>query len=404
MTSVPRGSIGSILHDDRAQALTEFVIVIPALLLMFFGCMQTMIIARAAQLSNYAAFASARTFATGYSKYALDRSPADAERKAIERARAAATMIMAPVSFGTTAEVPESFQDIRRQVRTNFIDNNQRMQGILEGVAVAAVFRIQNFRVNLPPGYQNDSRAVISVDFDYVQPLDLPGLAEVWNYFNQRPGQGSETNVFDDVWDQGVSVRAGDEPPYAELRRVLEEWNPLTIGVLSGPRADWAREYNLFMNNTPLDTQGHPATITIRAKASMGFEPFSAISRGGGNSDTGTGTSDNECVNEANRRQAAIEDQQEITDEECEEARQAEQDWNAARNALSSCESSADDPIADCAAERQEERRTRRIFDREREECENEGERLADMQEDFADWADANLGNCIESAAGPGGG
>ncbi len=49
-----------VILDDGGQALTEFVIVIPIVLLFFFAMVQYFSIVQATQLENYAAFVAAR--------------------------------------------------------------------------------------------------------------------------------------------------------------------------------------------------------------------------------------------------------------------------------------------------------------------------------------------------------
>ncbi len=53
----------NIIPDEGGQALTEFVIVIPVILLFFFSMVQYFSIVQASQLGNYAAFVAARVYA-----------------------------------------------------------------------------------------------------------------------------------------------------------------------------------------------------------------------------------------------------------------------------------------------------------------------------------------------------
>jgi hypothetical protein len=54
----------SILRDERAQAMTEFVIIIPFIMLVFYIAFEIVAIWHSAMLTRYAAFAAARTAAT----------------------------------------------------------------------------------------------------------------------------------------------------------------------------------------------------------------------------------------------------------------------------------------------------------------------------------------------------
>ena len=53
----------NVVKDDGGQAMTEFVIVIPIILLFFFAMLQYFANVQASQLANYAAFVSARVYA-----------------------------------------------------------------------------------------------------------------------------------------------------------------------------------------------------------------------------------------------------------------------------------------------------------------------------------------------------
>ncbi len=52
-----------IVEDDRAQALAEFVLVIPVILLLFMLILQYFVVVQVTQLGNYAAYAAARVHA-----------------------------------------------------------------------------------------------------------------------------------------------------------------------------------------------------------------------------------------------------------------------------------------------------------------------------------------------------
>src|SRR5665647_1115013 len=77
------------LSDDGGQAMTEFVIVIPIILMLFFAMLQYFADVEAAQLGNYAAFMSARVYAVNNS---VDSSGSQ------DKAQKAAAWALAPIA------------------------------------------------------------------------------------------------------------------------------------------------------------------------------------------------------------------------------------------------------------------------------------------------------------------
>src|ERR1043165_10169650 len=90
-----RLSIHRILEDDRAQALTEFVMVFPIILFLFCAILQYLIIVRVSQLGNYARYYAARVYAV--------RLSVDGKDEATKAAIRAAAFAYAPVA----RQVPE---------------------------------------------------------------------------------------------------------------------------------------------------------------------------------------------------------------------------------------------------------------------------------------------------------
>jgi hypothetical protein len=82
-----------IVRDDKAVALTECCIVMPVVLLFFLAILQYFEFVRAAQMVNYAAYVSARSYAVLHSQ---------------DDAKYAATMALAPVpgNINITGNVP----------------------------------------------------------------------------------------------------------------------------------------------------------------------------------------------------------------------------------------------------------------------------------------------------------
>ena len=178
------------LHDDRAQALTEYVIVIPVVLFLFFCMVETLVIAQASQLSNYAAFAAARSYATSYSKFKRQYNSATrANEEATDRAKNAALLVMAPVSHAQVGEGLALWNPIRGVMRSAG-QTVYEFYGLAEGFAVGMIYRMKDFTV-LGPADDENPTSVVKVTFKYMVPLTIPGFAEMWDYLHSRsPGSG----------------------------------------------------------------------------------------------------------------------------------------------------------------------------------------------------------------------
>ena len=248
--------------DEGAQAMTEYVIVIPVVLLMFFSAVQTMVIAQTVQLANYAAFAAARSYATEYAKF--ERIGGNPAVDAADRARLVACMVMAPVSTGVNDEIPDGFHTLRQAAEGN--RDSMIMQGIMEGLTVAYVYRIKDFEVE-GPSDPDDATAVIEVRFNYMLPIVLPGLNEMWTYLHRRRPGVAHMGLLEDVFSPNASAST----PVADFADVLSGWKvPQDAGLADS----LATEYETYANGRiGADTAGAAANLRIPAKCAIGFEP-----------------------------------------------------------------------------------------------------------------------------------
>ena len=106
-------------QDDRAQAMAEFVIIIPVVLFLFFSMLQAMVVARTALLTNYAAFAAARSYATSFSLFFGESGDANqAHDDATDQAKDAALLVMAPVSHAQSGEAMMVWKPIRSTMKS----------------------------------------------------------------------------------------------------------------------------------------------------------------------------------------------------------------------------------------------------------------------------------------------
>ncbi|HBA83005.1 MAG TPA: hypothetical protein DCZ95_02820 [Verrucomicrobia bacterium] len=166
--------VKKMLSDDSAQALVEFALVIPFLLLLLFALIQSLLIAQAAQLGNYAAYAAARVYAVRSGVAGLD---GDAE----EYAKKAAALVYAPVSklmLNEAAALPGGVDGLLSGGFPDFVDNAAE---IGEGFLTAYYIRLSSagggdFRVS-----RSGSPEQVKVELDFAYPIFLPGLAEAWS-------------------------------------------------------------------------------------------------------------------------------------------------------------------------------------------------------------------------------
>ena len=207
----------NIIPDEGGQALTEFVIVIPVILLFFFSMVQYFSIVQATQLGNYAAFEAARVYSV--------RASVDTTNAA-DDATIAAAIAMAPVARPVPGEIGGSYltslQNVGADV-TTFLNSIMTGAGnIVVGYPMAKYVR---YNSDLLGGsvncwltnYDSTSPTQVVVAINYPQPLYIPGLAELWKFV------GDKTNIY-----------AGTQPLAAGLTGVPKYLLPLYAGNAPG--------------------------------------------------------------------------------------------------------------------------------------------------------------------------
>jgi hypothetical protein len=256
--------------------MTEYVIIIPFVLLIFFAALQTMLVAQAAQLANYAAFVGARSYATKYSQYAR-RAPFRAHKKATRKARIASTLVMAPVSHAVPGESIIVFRALRRSAdRGGAVAS--KFYSVLEGFVVALVFRIDNYRITRPRPNARDDDAIIVCRFDYYCPLAVPGLAEMWDFIerNRDPkGRlGRTTRDFKDSFE-GNPLFLGAGLISDALEGLSNIFGTLSHVLQFTPASGALQTLQNFVNGAAgLAPLGARSNVRIRAKCAIGFEPW----------------------------------------------------------------------------------------------------------------------------------
>lgn len=224
-----------ILKDDKGVALTEFVIVIPIVLLLFFSVLQYFDVVRASQLGNYAAYVAARSYAV--------HAAVDGDAAAQVMAKKAACLALAPIARAVPGELGTPLQYDPAAIGLNFL---QSLFGKYAGSYIDGYFSAQAIRLSgshnfklAPPGKNNPK--VVKVEINYPQPIYLPGLKEMWNLVG---GEG--------VWS------------YAPSQDIVTELDPLAAGT-----DVWAHKLDLFgkINTFPY--------VNVRSKCTMGYEDWS---------------------------------------------------------------------------------------------------------------------------------
>jgi len=209
-----------ILRDDQGVALTEFAIVIPVLLLVFFAILQYFDIARAAQLGNYAAYVAARSYAVLHDE---------------DQARRAAALALAPSARPVLGEltIPDpSFLSLQSAPlalmlgadAVKFFMGASTAEGRLQG---------GNFQVSTSGSGTSEQ---VQVEINYPQPMNLPGLKAVWNLV---AGQDMSTQLA--PLASGTSISSFSGYPYLNLQSKCttgyEDW---------GSKSEWKpRQGNL---------------------------------------------------------------------------------------------------------------------------------------------------------------
>ena len=168
-----------IVRDERANALTEFAIVIPVLLLFFFAMLQYFSVLQASQLGNYAAYAAARVYSVRQSADAAD---------AKDKAKSAAAVALAPIARPVQGEpgygIVNMISSILGDVSALLPFDTSQAQNYFGGWFYAQAFRLEptilGGSVNLPTTvFKNMTEVDVSIN--YPQPVFIPGLAGMWN-------------------------------------------------------------------------------------------------------------------------------------------------------------------------------------------------------------------------------
>jgi hypothetical protein len=263
----------NVIPDEGGQALTEFVIVIPIVLLFFFSMVQYFSIVQATQLGNYAAFEAARVYSV---RGAVDTN-------AVSEATIAASLAMSPVARPVPGEIGGSslstissaISDITSILSTII---GSQATDILEGYGMAEYVRynsdllggsvscsVTNFNFNSP------TQVVVTIN--YPQPIYIPGLAELWKFVGNKANiYAGTTNLasgLTGIPKYLLPVYAGNLPGQSYLSD-LQQYD-------SGAATSLESLYNNLASDLPTVLLPY---VNVQSECAMGYYAWSGIVRG----------------------------------------------------------------------------------------------------------------------------
>lgn len=289
----------NVIPDDGGQALTEFVIVIPIVLLFFFAMIQYFSIIQASQLGDYAAFCAARVYAVSG---AVDTNAQD-------EAKSAASIALAPVARPVPGEIGGNTgigQDISG-LEGDMSSLASRLPGGLdvlnycEGYFFAKYVRFNSSLLGGSVTCTNEgSPAQVDVTINYPQPIYIPGLAGLWNFV----GHG---NIYSDLSPNaaGLTGITGQLLPIYAGNSSLQNFS----SELSQYDSSASSSLNSIVSSIP---QVLLPYVNIQSKCSMGYSSWSGIPRvpPGANAQDNSGVNTN---NPASQMQAATQAEADYT-------------------------------------------------------------------------------------------
>lgn len=305
----------NVVRDDGAQAMTEFAIVIPVVLLFFLAMLQYFSVVQASQLGNYAAYCAARVYAVqGPVCKHINGNDNDAK----DKAKKAAALALAPIARLVPGEVAikgTSLGSLSGLLPAGTPDFLQGVAKFAEGYAVAYYVRLNSslgggdFKIET-------SGSQVNVSINYPQPVYLPGLAELWNLV------------------QGENI-------FTSLKPLRED-----LGGLPGAYATYQEVRDLF-ESLGVSLPDSPVTffpyVNVRSKCSMGLEDWGSKEeyrprKHGTVKDAGPDPEDQGKIDDAQKSQQAA---QAYNDAVANETSKCSA-WNAARAKLQQAQTKYD--------------------------------------------------------------
>jgi len=235
-----------ILKDDRAQSLTEFAVVIPIILLLFFAMLQYIAVVQAYQVGNYAAYVAARSYAV---HAALSIHETGNDDRAVDFATSAASMALAPIARLMPGEIKALGYD-----PSDFELTGSPLEKLLKGYFTARYLRLNSDVLGGGISIQTSGTPKqVDVEINYPQPIYVPGLVELWNLV---AGEKIFTSL--ETMREGLG---GVPKTYGEYQQLREQGQSLA-------GFDIPDELDEYLSLCP--------HVNVRSKCSMGYEDWGA--------------------------------------------------------------------------------------------------------------------------------
>jgi len=256
----------NVIPDDGGQALTEFVIVIPIVLLFFFAMVQYFSIVQASQLGDYAAFCAARVYAVSG---AVDTN-------AQKEAQSAASIALAPIArpvpgeIGGNTSIGSDVSGLLSQMNSMASGSTLAVDALeyCEGYFMANYVRLNPKLLGGSVAITNEgSPAQVDVTINYPQPIYMPGLAGLWNFV----GHG---NIYSDLSPnaQGLTGITGQLLPIYAGNSPIQNFSSELAQYDSGA----ASSLNSIVSSLPTVLLPY---VNIQSKCSMGYSSWSGVPR-----------------------------------------------------------------------------------------------------------------------------
>lgn len=262
----------NVIPDEGGQALTEFVIVIPILLLFFFAMVQYFSIVQSTQLGNYAAFVAARVYAVN----------ASYDTNALATAQKSAYIAIAPVArpvldeIGGNTEVGSAVNGVESWIQSLAQSSGSQLAvealDFGEGYLMASDVR---FNSDLLGGsiacgltnFTSSSPTQVVVTINYPQPIFVPGLTSLWKMLGG-------TNIYGALSAQSAGltgiphyllpVYAGNSPIQSDVSQLSQYDSSLGNSVQN------------FISELPTVLLPY---IDIQSECAIGYSDWSGIVR-----------------------------------------------------------------------------------------------------------------------------
>jgi Flp pilus assembly protein TadG len=282
-----------IIPDDSGQALTEFVIVIPIVLIFFFAMLQYFSIVQATQLGNYAAYVAARVYAVNAS-FDSTNAPATAQK--------AASIVMAPIARPVPNEIGGD---------TAFGNEVSGVISALNGIGGTFGYDITRFgegyvmaqyvRYNSDllgggvtcslTNFASGSPTQVVVQISYPQPIYMPGLTSLWKFLG-----GS--NIYASLSSSSAGLTGIPKyllPIYAGNSEYLSD-----AEALASFDSGLSSSLQSFINGLPTVLLPY---VNIQSECAIGYSDWSGIVRLPDTVGDSTGSSTNNAMQQLQQAQ-----------------------------------------------------------------------------------------------------